>query len=70
MVLKSKVTDWGPKPFRFLDIWQEDKEFGSFVKSKWESYLVQGDKFQVLKEKLKMLKSDLKGWNIEVWVNR
>jgi len=35
-MLKSNVVDWGPKPFRFLDIWQEDKEFGSFVKRKWE----------------------------------
>jgi len=40
LVLKSNVVDWGPKPFRFLDIWQEYKEFGIFVKNKWESYLV------------------------------
>ncbi|XP_068479069.1 uncharacterized protein [Phaseolus vulgaris] len=67
IVLKSNVADWGPKPFRFLDIWQEDKEFVNFVKSKWESYLVQGNKILVLKEKLKMLKSDLKGWNKDVF---
>jgi len=59
LVLKSNVVDWGPKPFRFLDIWQEDKEFENFIKSKWESYLVQGNEIIVLKEKLKMLKSDL-----------
>ena len=59
-LLKSNVVDWGPKPFRFLDIWQEDKEFGNFVKRKWEVYSVMGNKFQMLKEKLKMLKSDLK----------
>jgi len=63
------VVDWGPKPFRFLDIWQEDKEFGIFVKNKWESYLVQGNEILVLKEKLKMLKSDLKGWNKDVFGN-
>jgi len=61
------VVDWGPKPFRFLDIWQEDKEFENFVKRKWESYVVQGNEFVVVKEKLKMLKSDLKGWNKEVF---
>jgi len=33
----------------------------SFVKRKWEGYSIQGNKFQTLKEKLKMLKSDLKG---------
>jgi len=67
LVLKSNVADWGAKPFRFLDIWQEDKEFDNFVKSKWESYLVQGNAIVVLKEKLKMLKSDLKGWNKDVF---
>ena len=67
LLLKSNVVDWGPKPFRFLDIWQEDKEFENFVKRKWESYVVQGNEFVVVKEKLKMLKSDLKGWNKEVF---
>jgi len=66
-VLKSNVVDWSPKPFRFLDIWQEDKEFENFIKSKWESYVVQGNEIIVLKEKLKMLKSDLKGWNKDVF---
>ncbi|XP_068497930.1 uncharacterized protein [Phaseolus vulgaris] len=67
LVLKSNVVDWSPKPFRFLDIWQEDKEFENFIKSKWESYVVQGNEIIVLKEKLKMLKSDLKGWNKDVF---
>ena len=67
LVLKSNVVDWGPKPFRFLDIWQEDKEFKIFIKSKWDSYLVQGNEIFVLKEKLKMLKNDLKGWNKDVF---
>ena len=66
-MLKSNLVDWGPKPFGFLDIWQEDKNFGSFVRSKWESYLVKGNMFQTLKDKLKMLKSDLKWWNKEVF---
>jgi len=66
LVLKSNVVDWGPKPFKFLDIWQEDKEFENFIKSKWESYVVQGNEIIVLKEKLKMLKNDLKGWNKDV----
>ena len=60
-MLKSNVVDWGSKPFRFRDIWQEDKEFENFIKNKWESYLVQGNEIIVLKEKLKMLKSDMKG---------
>jgi len=67
LVLKVNIVDWGPKPFRFLDIWQEHKEFDKFVKDKWGNYLVQGNEILVLKEKLKMLKSDLKGWNKDVF---
>jgi len=67
LLLKSNVVDWGPKPFRFLDIWQDHKEFAIFVKRKWESYVVQGNEIVILKEKLKILKSDLKGWNKEVF---
>ena len=67
LVLKANLADWGPKPFRFLDIWQEHKEFDNFVRDKWGSYLVQGNEILVLKEKLKMLKSDLKGWNKDVF---
>ena len=63
----NTVVDWGPKPFRFLEIWQEDKEFENFIKSKWENYMVQGNEILVLKEKLKMLKSDMKGWNKDVF---
>ncbi|XP_068503760.1 uncharacterized protein [Phaseolus vulgaris] len=65
--IRQREPYWGPKPFRFLDIWQEDKEFENFIKSKWESYVVQGNEIIVLKEKLKMLKSDLKGWNKDVF---
>jgi len=56
-------TNW----FNILDIWQENKEFEDCVRSKWDNYLVQGNEILVLKEKLKMLKSDLKGWNKDVF---
>jgi len=55
------VVDWGSKSFRFLDIWQEDKEFENFIKNKWKSYSVQDNEIIVLKEKSKILKSDMKG---------
>lgn len=67
LILKSKVLDWGPKPFRFLDMWQEDKDFNSFVKKKWENYRVHGNNIQMIMDKLRMLKSDLKWWNKEVF---
>ena len=45
--------DWGPKPFRSLDVWQRDSGFLDFVCSKWQSYEVFGGGMVVLKEKLK-----------------
>ena len=34
LVLKDKCSDWGPKSFRGLDIWQKDDRFNEFVRDK------------------------------------
>ncbi|XP_068471265.1 uncharacterized protein [Phaseolus vulgaris] len=66
LVLKSCVKDWGPKPFRTLDVWLKEPGFTAMIKDKWESYQVEGNRISVLKEKLKLLKADLKEWNKSV----
>ncbi|KAL8507401.1 hypothetical protein ACS0TY_018084 [Phlomoides rotata] len=55
--------NWGPKPFRFFNSWLSHEGLGSFVAEKWSSYNTSGWAGFVLKEKLKMLKEDLKVWN-------
>ncbi|KAL8524876.1 hypothetical protein ACS0TY_014480 [Phlomoides rotata] len=55
--------NWGPKPFRFFNSWLSHEGLGSFVAEKWSSYNISGWAGFVLKEKLKMLKEDLKVWN-------
>ncbi|KAL8477268.1 hypothetical protein ACS0TY_029528 [Phlomoides rotata] len=55
--------NWGPKPFRFFNSWLSHEGLGSFVAEKWISYNITGWAGFVLKEKLKMLKEDLKVWN-------
>ncbi|XP_068476267.1 uncharacterized protein [Phaseolus vulgaris] len=67
LVLKSCVKDWGPKPFRTLDVWLKEPGFIAMVKVKWESYQVEGNCISALKEKLKLLKADLKEWNRRVF---
>ena len=67
LVLKSCVKDWGPKPFRTLDVWLKEPGFIAMVKVKWESYQVEGNCISALKEKLKLLKADLKEWNRSVF---
>jgi len=52
-----------------IDVWQSDGRFKDFVKSKWQSYEVQGSGIYVLKEKFKKLKADLKVWNRDTFGN-
>ncbi|XP_068486341.1 uncharacterized protein [Phaseolus vulgaris] len=67
LVLKSCIKDWGPKPFRTFDVWLKEPGFTAMVKGKWESYQVEGNSIFALKEKMKLLKADLKVWNRSVF---
>jgi len=64
LVLKLCIKDWGPKPFRSLDVWLKEPGFRAMVKHKWESFEVQGNSMSIFKDKLKLLKAELKEWNI------
>lgn len=35
IILKSTVKNWGPKPFRVLNCWADNKDFDLLVKGKW-----------------------------------
>ncbi|XP_068504281.1 uncharacterized protein [Phaseolus vulgaris] len=61
--------DYSREMRRSLDVWKKDGRFKDFVRTKWESYEVQGCGIFVFKEKLKKLKEDLKVWNIESFGN-
>jgi len=69
LVVKSVEKDWGPKPFRTIDVWFLKRGFNRMVQDKWQSYSVQGYGMTKFKEKLKLLKSDLKFWNRDVFGN-
>jgi len=60
-------VDWGPNPFRCLDVWLRDSKFKEFVSSSWYSYEVMGDGIFIFKENLKRLKAYQKIWNKEVF---
>ncbi|KAK4607051.1 hypothetical protein RGQ29_001035 [Quercus rubra] len=59
----------GKKPFRFENMWLKDEGFLGRVSSWWESYHFQGTPSFSLANKLKMLKLDLKRWNVEEFGN-
>ncbi|KAL8466930.1 hypothetical protein ACS0TY_035853 [Phlomoides rotata] len=63
LVLQSGSKDWAPRPFRFMNSWIEHPQFKVFFLEKWNSYFIEGWVAFRLKEKLKLLKSDLRSWN-------
>ncbi|GLT99814.1 hypothetical protein SLE2022_172280 [Rubroshorea leprosula] len=69
IVIKSSVADWGPKPFRVLDAWQQHPQFKKVVEEKWKELAEEGYAGYRCKQKLKRLKEFLKGWNKEVFGN-
>ena len=69
IVLEGGSFQRGRMLFRFENIWLKDEGFMERVRSWWESYNVLGASSFVLANKLKLLKNDLKKWNVEVFGN-
>ncbi|GKV13309.1 hypothetical protein SLEP1_g24337 [Rubroshorea leprosula] len=67
IVLKTRIVDWGPRPFRVLDAWQLHPNFKKIIKEKWSAMEVDGFAGYKCKQKLKKLKEFLKGWNRDVF---
>ncbi|GKV17660.1 hypothetical protein SLEP1_g28131 [Rubroshorea leprosula] len=63
ILLRHKKVNWGPKPFRFFDIWLEQKECRELIRKAWEQANIQGWAGFQLKEKLKITKEALKKWS-------
>ncbi|KAL8521151.1 hypothetical protein ACS0TY_011630 [Phlomoides rotata] len=63
LALLSGTKDWGPRPFRFMNSWLEHPQFKDFFQEKWKSYSIEGWAAYRLKEKLKLLKKDIRDWN-------
>ena len=69
IVLEGGSFQRDRRPFRFENMWLKDEGFIERVRSWWESYNVLGALSFVLANKLKLLKNDLKKWNVEVFGN-
>lgn len=65
--LIRSIKDWRPKVFRFINGWLEHSYFRPFVSSCWAGFDVHGNKAYVVKEKLKLIKAKLRGWNKELF---
>ncbi|XP_071719505.1 uncharacterized protein [Rutidosis leptorrhynchoides] len=60
----KKLVCWGPKPFRFNNQWLSKKGFVKMCSDKWDSYLTEGWAAFILNKNLRLLKADLKLWNV------
>ncbi|KAL5173205.1 hypothetical protein HKD37_16G045804 [Glycine soja] len=56
IILKYKIIDWGPKPFKVFDGWLKIKDYQQVVKDCWSAYQPMGWGGFALKNKLKNLK--------------
>lgn len=69
ILCKSNVPDYGPTPFLFFYHWLLDASFNAMVKSVWEGSILPGHPMVVLKNKLKLLKSEIKSWRASMSQN-
>ncbi|XP_058775262.1 uncharacterized protein LOC131649520 [Vicia villosa] len=65
--LKNNRKDWGPKPFKFNNLWFKHEEFYNFVEDEWNKIVVKGRGDYCLVEKLKTLRSRISWWNKTVY---
>jgi len=69
LMIKCLDKDWGLKPFRTIDAWHLERGFDGMVEERWKSYLNQENGIIGLQEKFKLLKTNLKTWNGDVFGN-
>ena len=62
-MVKKSIIDWGPKPFRSFDLWQQYDGFKEVVKEVWDNTPLRGNSLEDIKDKFKRLKCEIKQWN-------
>ncbi|GKV53298.1 hypothetical protein SLEP1_g59830, partial [Rubroshorea leprosula] len=63
ILLKNQIIDWGPKPFRFFDVWFDSPGLKELVSETWKSTVISGWHGYRFKEKMKETKKVLKEWS-------
>ncbi|XP_058180157.1 uncharacterized protein LOC131298697 [Rhododendron vialii] len=65
VVLLDDDRDWGPRSFRFLDIWLSNPNCMRIAKETWEEVQINGWAGFIFLQKLKAIKDKLRVWNKE-----
>lgn len=67
IALRDDSRDWGPRPFRFMDMWLSNPSCMKLAKDTWNEVQVNGWAGFMIMQKLKAVKDRLKVWNKEVF---
>ncbi|XP_057469671.1 uncharacterized protein LOC130758752 [Actinidia eriantha] len=62
VLIKLDDRDWGPKPFKFLNVWLSNPNCVKLMEEAWESNTDQGWAAFRIHKKLKSMKASLKVW--------
>ncbi|KAJ9557691.1 hypothetical protein OSB04_012305 [Centaurea solstitialis] len=67
ILLSDKVHDFGPKPFKFFDIWLKEETVVDLVKKVWQDNTKSSRPDCIFRDKLKRVKTALKEWRSSGW---
>lgn len=65
IMLLDDNRDWGPKPFRFMDMWMSDPKCMKIAKETWDGVQTNGWAGFTIMQKMKAIKVRLRVWNKE-----
>ncbi|GKV35275.1 hypothetical protein SLEP1_g43574 [Rubroshorea leprosula] len=63
ILLRHQKVNWGPKPFRFFDVWLEQEGCREVIREAWRRKRIHGWAGFRIKEKLKNTKEAVKKWS-------
>ena len=65
LIVKQKMSDYGPTPFKLYNSWLQDSQFGEMVKQEWNSFSMEGShvKSFIILKKLQHIKKEIIKWN-------
>ncbi|KAJ9548768.1 hypothetical protein OSB04_021311 [Centaurea solstitialis] len=67
ILLRDKLDDFGPIPFKFYDIWLKEDSVATLVKEVWQERPISSRPDCIFRDKLKRLKNALKVWRKGGW---
>ncbi|XP_058181333.1 uncharacterized protein LOC131299773 [Rhododendron vialii] len=65
ILLIDDGRDWGPRPFKFMDIWLSNPRCIAIAKETWENTQVGGWAGHIILQKFRAIRNKLKVWNKE-----